>query len=379
MRIATHSWLFALAAAIAQIPCAFSQDQDAAALRAALKKLQEVQANASARASNKAAAPAEAPTAQDTRAGEELLNNIGRQAVITQRVITDAGTPKVIYGVDDRRNYDNPEVSANERMAADSTAILVDATNVSYSPDHRTVNLRSGNIIDAKTGAGLCTDVQASQLGQPQEPFYDEPNPGFCSGFRVSKDRFATAGHCIRTAADCAATRIVFGFYHSPVKAHPERGILAANVYSCKGIVDGNEDARGADWRIIELDRDIVVGTDVILRSRTVNPPLRVDDKLTVIGYPLGLPVKIAKDGAVRSLGSGFFVSELDTYEGNSGSAVFNSARLASGQLLVEGILVRGENDFAIKRPCFISKRCPHHGCRGEDVTVASALAAVSK
>jgi hypothetical protein len=66
----------------------------------------------------------------------------------------------------------------------------------------------------------------------------------------------------------------------------------------------------------------------------------------------------------------GFFVANLDTYGGNSGSAVFNAA---TG--LVEGILVRGEQDYVQKGDCRVSNVCPADGCRGEDVTKIAAVA----
>ncbi|MEI8190645.1 MAG: hypothetical protein WCI75_13115 [candidate division NC10 bacterium] len=66
---------------------------------------------------------------------------------------------------------------------------------------------------------------------------------------------------------------------------------------------------------------------------------------------------------------NGYFVANLDTYGGNSGSAVFSAT---TG--LVEGILVRGENDYVWKGGCRVSNRCPADGCRGEDVTKVSAL-----
>jgi hypothetical protein len=63
---------------------------------------------------------------------------------------------------------------------------------------------------------------------------------------------------------------------------------------------------------------------------------------LFVIGHPNGLPTKFADGAQVRgNAHKDFFVANLDTYGGNSGSPVFNAVSLE-----VEGILVRGENDF---------------------------------
>ena len=67
----------------------------------------------------------------------------------------------------------------------------------------------------------------------------------------------------------------------------------------------------------------------------------------------------------------GYFVANLDTYGGNSGSAVFNAK---TG--VIEGILVRGENDYVYKGNCRVSNVCASDGCRGEDVTKLSAITA---
>ena len=79
-------------------------------------------------------------------------------------------------------------------------------------------------------------------------------------------------------------------------------------------------------------------------------PPL--GERLTVVGHPAGLPVTISGGAAVQRHRPTFFSADLDTYQGNSGSPVFNSDRLRSGDLFVEGILVRGESDFEQETPC---------------------------
>ncbi len=84
-----------------------------------------------------------------------------------------------------------------------------------------------------------------------------------------------------------------------------------------------------------------------------------------MIGHPVGLPTKFAGEAVVRSnQQSAFFVANLDTYGGNSGSPVFNSDTHE-----VEGILVRGETDFVPQGGCNVSLVCPTSGCRGEDCT----------
>jgi hypothetical protein len=88
------------------------------------------------------------------------------------------------------------------------------------------------------------------------------------------------------------------------------------------------------------------------------------------------LPLKVAGGAKVRSNSSpGYFVANLDTYGGNSGSAVFNAQTLK-----VEGVLVRGETDFNDSGSCTVSNRCSDSSCRGEDVTrIASVIPFIPK
>ena len=117
-------------------------------------------------------------------------------------------------------------------------------------------------------------------------------------------------------------------------------GMSAANVYRCVSVLAGHLDEQ--DWRIIRVDRPINA-PQVTMRTEG-RPPLGAP--LTVVGHPSGLPVTISDGAAVQRHKQTFFSADLDTYQGNSGSPVFNTDRLRAGELFVEGILVRGENDL---------------------------------
>ena len=94
--------------------------------------------------------------------------------------------------------------------------------------------------------------------------------------------------------------------------------------------------------------------------------------ELVVIGNPSGLPLKVAGGASVRKNEAPFFFSaNLDTFQGNSGSAVFNAQ---SG--VVEGILVRGEEDFEANMAlmCIEAKKCNDSECRGEDVSRITSI-----
>ena len=100
---------------------------------------------------------------------------------------------------------------------------------------------------------------------------------------------------------------------------------------------------------------------------------LKKGEGIFVIGHPVGLPLKVAGYSTVRDFSkSGYFVADLDTFGGNSGSPVFSVKTKK-----IEGILVRGDTDF-LESPagCTTMATYEQTGGRGEDVTKISALSA---
>ena len=67
----------------------------------------------------------------------------------------------------------------------------------------------------------------------------------------------------------------------------------------------------------------------------------RVGTPLVMIGHPSGLPQKISDKAKVLAIRPNGFTTDLDAFQGNSGSAVFNAS---NGELL--GILVNGNEDY---------------------------------
>jgi V8-like Glu-specific endopeptidase len=264
--------------------------------------------------------------------------------------LADQLSAKVIYGEDNRLEY--CETSKVDQMAlSDSTAVLVKKTDL---VEKNSTVLK----YDATTFAqsfNLCKE----------EPFRDQLSLGFCSGFLVAPDTMVTAGHCIRTEAACSNTAFVFGFNVKSVGAYPTE-TLASEVYYCSKLVKSVVETSGKDYAVVKLDRPVVGHNPLKLRQ---SGSLNVNDSVVVMGYPSGIPLKIAGGAKVRSLQSGYFVANLDTYGGNSGSAVFNET---TGE--VEGILVRGETDFVINGNCRVSNKCKDDECRGEDVTTIAEV-----
>lgn len=261
---------------------------------------------------------------------------------------------EVIYGDDDRRDLFDSDVSPRMFEAAQATAALV----------HRE------QITTAESGTCKLPDVtygDSMNLCQ-EEPFREQPNPAFCSGFLVGPDVFVTAGHCITNETDCQGTAMVFGFGYTS----RDKDILnlpEQDVYFCKEIISRKQDDNNeSDYAVVRLDRAVAGRTPLAFRKQG---KISANAQITVIGHPSGLPTKVSGGAKVRRNDNPvFFVANLDTYGGNSGSAVVDSA---TG--LVEGILVRGDNDFVTDGDCRKSNRCLNDACRGEDVTRSSEFA----
>ena len=261
-------------------------------------------------------------------------------------------SPEVIYGDDDRLDIHQVQ-SPKLKAMADSTVALITEAKVTIDPESGIASIRTRSY---SRSYNLCED----------EPFFDQETAAFCSGSLVGPDLIMTAGHCVTTQLSCETMNFVFGFAITEEGKNPNR-VPAVDVYSCKKLLGRAQRNSGADWAIVQLDRT-VTGHAPLKLNRSGSIPNGTP--LIVIGHPAGLPTKVAGGAYVRSQGSeGHFVANLDTYGGNSGSAVFNAV---TGQ--VEGILVRGEADYIYRGNCRVSNVCADDGCRGEDVTRVSAV-----
>lgn len=258
---------------------------------------------------------------------------------------------KVIYGVDDR--MDAFEISDNDiERSASGVASLIDMVDIEDNGDG-TSTIRTVSFKDAQD---LCSG----------ERFASQPTSPFCSGFLVGSRLLATAGHCINNN-NLARTRFVFGF-EMVDKNTPRVTVPNDDIYSATSIVAHRLESAGADYAVIKLSRAV---TDRAILPLRRTGKIAAGRDVYVIGHPSGLPLKYAPGAKVRDNDSDeFFVANLDTYGGNSGSPVFDEKTHK-----VEGILVRGETDFVSTGTCRISNVCSTNGCRGEDVTRATEFA----
>ena len=257
---------------------------------------------------------------------------------------------KSVYGADDREDF--YEASYAARKAADSVVALFDKDKVTF--EGTTARLKTKKLGEARK---LCRG----------EKFYDQPSGAACSGSLVGPDLVMTAGHCIPTPAMCAYTRFVFGFtVKSPGQTAFE--VPSAEVYSCAALVAQTLSIDG-DYALVRLDRPVPNHQPLKLNRTGI---IKTGTPLFVIGHPSGLPQKIAGGAKVRSVsGQNFFLADLDTFGGNSGSPVFNGR---TG--LLEGILYKGGADY-VPGPdgaCNVTYRTGQNAGKGEGVTQIAKL-----
>lgn len=270
----------------------------------------------------------------------------------TQVLAVETGG-KVLYGEDNRYDVFEYKDAAIVELSK-STVGLVKSYTLHESGNKFTVDETN-----FQSSANVCSD----------ERFSKQPVAAFCSGFLIAPNKIVTAGHCIESDSDCSETSFLFDYkMRNPYLANTR--FTKDQVYSCKKVLGQIKINGGLDFAVIELDRDVKDRKPLKLSD---NKNLKKSDELFVIGHPVGLPTKITDNAFVRDIKTdrGFFVANLDTYGGNSGSAVFNAKTLE-----VEGILVRGEKDFEydFTQECNLSYEVNNYEGRGEDVSLISRI-----
>lgn len=273
-------------------------------------------------------------------------------AIATALLITatvNAGTKgtKVIYGDDNRVDVIN-STNAMYVELSKSTAGMI--------PKHKISPLGNGEVkltAGSLQSRGMCAS----------ERFSEQPTVANCSGFLVGEDLLVTAGHCVRSNSDCKKNRWVFD-YKIDHDGQSQVNVPETSVYECKKVINTVLSRSSSDdFALIQLDRKV---TDRRILDYRQSGKITVGEDLVVIGHPTGLPTKIADGAKVKSLSGKFFSANLDTYGGNSGSAVFNA-----NTGMIEGILVRGATDYVYDRAqgCQISNVLGQTEGKGEDVT----------
>lgn len=270
---------------------------------------------------------------------------------------------KPIYNKDDRMDIGTIWDPKIKKIAA--------ATSALFKPSDLVRNGAGAYAINAgtlKDRYGLC----------PGQRFEGQISGAYCSGVLVGPDVILTAGHCVNeirkgTVPEANQIYVVFKFFAQHDKDPGISTFPATQVFKGKKLIGGQlirKSDGGQDWAIVSLERS--VPKEVAEPVRSISKRRIVDGaNVFVIGHPSGLPAKYAQGAKVtENNAEAYFVANLDTFGGNSGSGVF----LNETNELV-GILVRGFTDYyRTADGCSKAYQCSSNGCTGEDVTRVESL-----
>ncbi len=256
----------------------------------------------------------------------------------------------LIYGLDNRKDIFEVTNPLFLKLAK-ATAAMVRVNTFQYTSVQKVFDI--GGVNTLERAQNVCAS----------EKFSEQPAAATCSGFLVGPDTLVTAGHCFKAfdLPENVCKNFVWVFdYHMKSATHdPTKNIPLENIYLCKKVIAAKLDTE-VDYAVIKLDRKVLNREP--LKFRTTGK-VSSDAKLVVIGHPSGLPSKVSDDGKItRNTDLHKFSTNLDTFQGNSGSAVFDAT---TG--VVEGILIQGRTDYLPSNPnqpesCKVVNRCDNDG-----------------
>lgn len=244
----------------------------------------------------------------------------------------------VVYGTDNRCDDDyheilnqNPELSPEEvdmllEMEKSTAGMVELGKHVNKNADGSITPIKE--LLTLRDRKNLCDG----------EKFIDQYTLPVCSGFLVGPDLLVTAGHCV--SKDDFKNRVwIFG-YNREYAHNPDPVFSKDVVYYTKEVVLWEKDfLTKRDFAVVRLDRKVTGAKVLKIRN---SGKIANGDSLVIIGHPSGLPTKISPGAKVLDASAENTIkTNLDSFGGNSGSAVIN---IKTGK--VEGILVSGANDY---------------------------------
>ena len=159
-----------------------------------------------------------------------------------------------------------------------------------------------------------------------------------------------------------------------PVAARP-----ASDPGAAPRVAGGAAHPRGGsprDWVLLRLEHPVT-------HLGALAPPAlalpRAGRAVYTLGYPCGLPLKLADHARVLEAEGGSFRSDLDTFTGNSGSQVFDAASHALVGMVLEGQKDEGDFEPVPARGCYVARQVGRHVVGQLGVTTAAFAAAVTR
>ncbi len=193
----------------------------------------------------------------------------------------------------------------------------------------------------------LCDDVA----------FNKQPIVGVGTAFIVDANKMITASHVFqRPLKDY---RVVFGYEIINKQGVVESRIPKSNIYELESMYKKQSEL---DISIFKIKGFFKGNKLPLTLGNSIDLELKHD--VYMVGYPSGLPKKVAVNaGIVKNNHSQYFYTSLDSFQGNSGSPVFNAITNK-----VIGVLVSGEIDYIFSGNCYKLNSCRIPYCKGEKV-----------
>lgn len=254
-----------------------------------------------------------------------IISSLVFSFTVSAKLIPENAHTQAIYGADDRQ-FISSSTDVKIKKLSESVAMIVSKDAVENKFLSAVIK---ANPMTESRGANLCPDAK----------FADHHSLNSCTGFLIAPDLVASAGHCFMSEEDCANKNIIFEVQAKNEIAEGYK-VLKRAVYECKEIVKSHFEADTmSDFAVVRLKKRVTDRVPLKLRQKGM---INLGDSVFMIGHPLGLPQVYSSKSFVSDIeNEHFFKASLDSFEGNSGAPVFNAKTFE-----VEGILVRGEDDF---------------------------------
>lgn len=189
------------------------------------------------------------------------------------------------------------------------------------------------------------------------QAFYEQPIVGTGTAFIFSEKSMITAKHVFeRPVKDYV---VVFGYHIVQSNGVVEIFFDKGNLYYPTKIIHSVD-----ELDVVEFEVDRNFDRKVLEWENSLKALKSTTNEIYMLGHPCGLPMKVALNASIeKNPHPQYFYTTLDSYQGNSGSPVFNFYTHK-----VIGVLVSGEKDYKYNGNCYYRSSCILPYCKGEKV-----------
>lgn len=230
----------------------------------------------------------------------------------------------LIYGNDDRI-----EVSAlaNQCQMEQSSAVGGQVWNWQFIPGENPADLIDFVPESLSSLFNFC----------PDEAFIEQPTLPRCTGFHLGNNLLLTAGHCLISYNSnytnpeevCAATSWVFTYEKD------KESFQQNEIHPCEEVL-AYSDGVYQDYALLKLG-----GSKIQNQVQLSDEGIKLNENVYSIGHGSFLPKKFYGGARATNVLPSTFVTNLDTFMGNSGSPVFSEKTNK-----VVGMLISGSDDY---------------------------------